>query len=365
MSRVLAVMGTRPECIKLAPVVRALRAGGMDVEVCATGQHRGLLDQALRELQLVARHELRVMRPDQTLAGLTARLLDALERLLGRRRFDLVLVQGDTTSTFAGALAAYYHGIPLAHVEAGLRTGRRDDPFPEEVNRALVARVADLHFAPTAAARDNLRREGIAPRSIHVTGNTGIDSLLWALRRPLPPAARRLLPRDGRRLVVVTAHRRESFGPRLEAILSAVAGLARREDLEVLLPVHPNPSVRRAAARVLRGSGVRQTAPLGYVSFVHLLRRAALIVTDSGGIQEEAPTLGVPVLVVREASERMEGVRSGHAEVVGTSRVEVLRRASALLDRPPRPHRRRHVYGDGRAAGRIARVVRRFLADRR
>jgi UDP-N-acetylglucosamine 2-epimerase (non-hydrolysing) len=359
---VLAVMGTRPEVIKLAPVVRALRGARVDVVVCGTGQHRQLLNQALQEVGLRAGHDLRVMRRGQTLAGLTARLVERLADVIGRVGPRLVVVQGDTTSTFVGALAAFYAQVPVAHVEAGLRTGRLDDPFPEEMNRRVVARLASLNFAPTPGARRHLLAEGVPPSSVHVTGNTGIDSLHWAMAQPRPHL--RELD-DERKLVVLTVHRRESFGPRLVRILRAAADLAQRPDTCVVYPVHPNPAVQDAVERAgLRRSKVRLLAPQPYVAFVHLLHRAHLIVTDSGGIQEEAPALGVPVLVVREATERGEGVARGHARLVGTGRAAIVEAARAVLD-APRARRRTRVYGDGRAGERIAALAVEFLRRHR
>jgi UDP-N-acetylglucosamine 2-epimerase (non-hydrolysing) len=359
--RVMVVIGTRPEAIKLAPVVRELARRRFDVRVCGTGQHKGLLDQTMRELGLRPRRHLAVMRKDQTLPSLSARLVEATSRVLGEWNPSLVVVQGDTTSTLMGALAAFYHRVPVAHVEAGLRTGLRYSPYPEEVNRSLVTRLASLHFAPTKAARANLEREGIARRDIHVTGNTGVDSLLWAARQGPPRRVARWLPARGRRLVLVTAHRRESFGAPLRAICDALATLAADPGLEIVYPVHPNPNVagpvRAALGSVPR---VRLLAPLPYLEFVHLMKRAALVITDSGGVQEEAPYLGRPVLVVRETTERGEGVASGHAVVVGTDASAIVREARRALARPARP-RARDLYGDGRASRRIVSAMAKML----
>jgi UDP-N-acetylglucosamine 2-epimerase (non-hydrolysing) len=361
--RVMVVIGTRPEAIKLAPVARELERRRFDVRVCATGQHSRLLDQTLDELGLVPDQYLSVMRANQTLPALSARLLRAMARVMAEWRPDLVVVQGDTTSSFVGALTAFYQRVPVAHVEAGLRTGQRYSPWPEELNRALVGRLATLHFAPTPAARANLEREGIAARDIHVTGNTGIDSLRWAARQPLSPRARRWLPAAGRRLVLVTAHRRESFGAPLEAICAALAELAADPRLEVVYPVHPNPNVRGPVRAALGGlARVHLVSPLPYLEFVQLMKRAAVVVTDSGGVQEEAPYLGRPVIVIRETTERREGVRSGHAVVVGTDARLIVREARRALARRARP-RARGLYGDGRAARRIVDVVQRLLRD--
>lgn len=357
----MVVIGTRPEAIKLAPVVRELARRRFDVRVCGTGQHRALLDQTLRELGLRPQRHLSVMRPNQTLPALSARLLQAMSRMLAEWTPSLVVVQGDTTSTFIAALTAFYHRIPVAHVEAGLRTGRLDAPYPEELNRSVVARMASLHFAPTEVARANLEREGIARNSIHVTGNTGVDSLRWAARQKMSSRLARWLPRKGRSLVLVTAHRRESFGAPLRAICAALAELAEDPRLEIVYPVHPNPNVA-GPVRSLLGERprVRLLRPLPYLDFVHLMRHAALVITDSGGVQEEAPYLGRPVLVIRDITERGEGVRSGHAVVVGTDPSVIVREARRALARPRRPPAR-DLYGDGRASHRIVSAMARLL----
>ena len=357
----MIVIGTRPEAIKLAPVVRELARRRFDVRICGTGQHSGLLDETLKELGLRTRRHLAVMRPGQTLSSLTARLVESLSDVLSEWRPGLVVVHGDTTSTFVGSLAAFYHRIPVAHVEAGLRTGERYSPFPEEMNRAMVARLATLHFAPTSAARANLVREGISRRDIHLTGNTGVDSLRWAARQGVPRRVARWIPPRGRRLVLVTAHRRESFGAPLQAICRALATLAEDPTLEVVYPVHPNPNVSGPVRAALGGlPRVRLLEPLPYLEFVQLMKRAALVITDSGGVQEEAPYLGRPVLVVRETTERAEGVRSGHAALVGTDAEAIVRAARRALARAPRA-RTRDLYGDGRASRRIVSAMAEML----
>ncbi len=350
----MAVVGTRPEVIKMAPVVRALRADRrFETILCATAQHRELADAMMSDFGLTADHDFDVMRPGQSLTGVLSRAACALDKVLERGRFDLALAQGDTTSVLATALAAFHRRVAVGHVEAGLRSFDRKAPFPEEANRVLVDHVADLHFAPTAQARRNLLREGISPGSIYVTGNTAVDALRWALDRKGPwPAC--LGGLEGP-LAVVTLHRRESFGRPLEGILRSINEAARRRpELTWVYPVHPNPLVRAAAKRLLRHPRVRLVEPMGYLDFVRLLSRSELIVTDSGGIQEEAPTLGKPVLVMRDKTERGEALRAGMTRLVGASGERLL----AALERLPRRGRPRpNPFGDGQAARRIVEAV--------
>jgi UDP-N-acetylglucosamine 2-epimerase (non-hydrolysing) len=374
--KVATVFGTRPEAIKMAPVVHVLnrraRAGaGVRPLVYVSAQHREMLDQVLDVFGIEPNADLDVMQPDQGLADLTARLLVRLNDLLARDRPDLVLVHGDTTTAFAGALAAYYQQIPVGHVEAGLRTRQRYSPFPEELNRQLVDSLATYHFAPTAQAVANLRAEGVAPEGILQTGNTVIDALLLTLERLGDDGARRLCAqyprlegafRDRRRIVLATSHRRENHGPALAGICEALAELARRfPDVEVVYPVHPNPHVRHTAERVLAGrERVHLLGPLKYDLFCFLMSASDLILTDSGGVQEEAPSLHKPVLVLRDTSERPEAVAAGSAQVVGTRREAIVAEASRLLTDPEEYRRRAAVanpYGDGRAAERIVDFV--------
>jgi UDP-N-acetylglucosamine 2-epimerase len=363
--KVLLVFGTRPEAIKLAPVAHALAARPeFECRVCVTGQHREILSQFLDVFELRPDWDLAVMRPDQDLAYLTGAILSGVSGVLDRFRADRVVVQGDTTSTFAGALAAFYHRIPVAHVEAGLRTADIYAPWPEEVNRRLVARVADLHFPPTPRGRDNLLREGVEPERIEVTGNTGIDALLWMAdrldRRPALAARVEAMVDGrlaGRRLILMTGHRRENFDGGIERIARAVARIADRPDVGVVFPVHPNPNVQRAIAPLRRHPNVLLTEPVDYPELVHLLRRCHLVVTDSGGIQEEAPSFGKPVLVTRDKTERPEAMELGLARLVGTDGERLFDAATALLDDPAayqRMSRAESPYGDGRAGGRIA-----------
>lgn len=369
---VMVVFGTRPEAIKLAPVIRELR-GRHRVHVCVTGQHRTMLEQVLRVFRIEPDRDLALMKENQDLFELTASVVRALQPVLAEVRPRLVVVQGDTTTTFAAALAAFYAHVPVAHVEAGLRTGDKLRPFPEEVNRRLASVVADLHFAPTAWARENLLKEGISAERIFVTGNTGIDALLWVaaeleagrLVASLPGEV--LDAAERYRIVLVTGHRRESFGAGFERICRALRRIVEEEpDVAVVYPVHLNPNVREPVFRLLGGlPRLLLIEPLEYVAFVALMQRAELILTDSGGIQEEAPSLRKPVLVMREKTERPEGVRAGAAKLVGTQVEEIARSVRALLH-DQRLYRSMlsagNPYGDGKAAQRIAAEIDRFLA---
>jgi UDP-N-acetylglucosamine 2-epimerase (non-hydrolysing) len=366
LKRVLFLFGTRPEAIKLCPLIDCLRSrpDAFAVQVCVTAQHREMLDQVLEVFSVVPDYDLDLMRPGQTLAGLTARILSAVEPVLEAARPDLVVVQGDTTTTMAGALAAFYQHIEVAHVEAGLRTGDPSQPFPEEMNRVLTSRMAALHFAPTARARAALLAEGVRPGRVFVTGNTGVDAVLY-VRDALDAGRLRACEwpwlDPARRLVLVTSHRRENFGPGFERSMRALAALAGRGDVQVAYPVHRNPNVADAARKLLAGvQNVVLLDPLPYVPFVDLMRRAYLIVTDSGGVQEEAPSLGKPVLVLREKTERPEAVEAGTVKLVGTDGALILREAGRLLDggeaytAMTRVH---NPYGDGHACEHIARVL--------
>jgi UDP-N-acetylglucosamine 2-epimerase (non-hydrolysing) len=368
--RILVVFGTRPEAIKMAPVIAALRgrAGRFSCVVCVTAQHREMLDQVLDLFSIVPDHDLNLMRPGQGLHDVTTAVLRGIPAVLGIERPDLVLVHGDTTTTMAATLAAYYARIPVGHVEAGLRTGNKYAPFPEEINRKVTAAIADLHFAPTATSRRNLLEEGVAPEAIVVTGNTVIDALLSVadrLRRDSVMAERMgaefPLLDPSRKLVLVTGHRRENFGSGFENICRALAEIASlRPNAEILYPVHLNPNVQEPVLRILGGGrhgNVHLIRPVDYLPFVYLMSRCHLIVTDSGGIQEEAPSLGKPVLVMREATERPEAVAAGTARLVGTDRERIVAETLRLLD-DPEAYRSmctaNNPYGDGKAAGRIA-----------
>ncbi len=368
---VVCVVGTRPEAVKLAPVVAAIRAHpGMHALVCATGQHRELLDRALADFDIAADIDLDLMRDGQSPADLLAAALAPLASIFASLQPGAVVVQGDTMTALAAAQAAALTRTPLVHVEAGLRTGVRDAPFPEELNRRLIAQLADLHFSPTAAARDALLAEGIAADTVHITGNTGIDALrMIEARLRREPALRAEvalgLPRldASRPLVLVTAHRRENHGAPLAAIAEAVAVLAA-EGVELVLPVHPHPAVRGPLmARLGTTRHVHLMPPLGYAAFVSLLGRATAVLTDSGGVQEEGPALGVPVLVMRDVTERGEGLQTGNARLVGTATDRIVAAVRRLLDDEPARARMAKPalpYGDGGASARIVAV----LADR-
>lgn len=368
--KVVVAAGTRPEAIKLAPVIRELGKvpGDFDVCFCATGQHREMFDQVLDAFDLRAHINLDVMRPDQRLAGLTATLLDRLSGVLTQEKPDWVIVQGDTTTTMAAALAAFYLRIPVAHVEAGLRTGNRFHPFPEEVNRRITDSIAELLFAPTARAAANLRAEGVPDSRILVTGNTGIDALLHIAGRNIPSRLDDMLAGlNGRRLIVVTTHRRENFNRPLTQICSAIRALATRHaDVAFLLPVHLNPNVQFTVRDSLAGlPNVILTPPLDYVDFVTALKRAFVILTDSGGVQEEAPSLGKPVLVLRETTERQEAIEAGTARLVGTDEVAIVQEVERLLAQPDyytSMAQVRNPFGDGRASARIVQALRQRCA---
>jgi UDP-N-acetylglucosamine 2-epimerase (non-hydrolysing) len=355
--KVLSVIGTRPEAIKMAPVIRALqgRADRIESVVCNTAQHREMVDQVLEVFDLQPDIDLDIMQPGQTLPGLTSRVILGMTDVLQAVRPDWALVQGDTTTVFATGLAAFYEGVRVGHVEAGLRTYDKRNPFPEEINRLLVDGLCDRHFAPTGRNREALLREGHTDETIVVTGNTVIDALLSVAALPEPPTMPPLDP--DKRLLLVTAHRRENHGQPIRDICAALKALAGRGDLQIVYPVHLNPNVQGPVYELLSGvPGVTLIDPVDYLTLVHLMRRSHLILTDSGGIQEEAPSLGKPVLVMRLKTERAEAVEVGVVEMVGTETERIVARVTRLLEdedayramtSPVNP------YGDGQAAGRI------------
>jgi UDP-N-acetylglucosamine 2-epimerase (non-hydrolysing) len=359
MRRVMVIYGTRPEAIKLAPIVEAMAAAEtLRPVVVVTAQHREMLDQVNTLFGIVPDVDLDLLRPGQTLASLTNRILGGLMPVLERERPDAVVVQGDTTTTFVGALAAFYNRVPVVHVEAGLRTFDRYSPYPEEVNRRLTTALASLHLAPTATSRDNLLREGVDATSVVVTGNTIIDALLATVGRCVPYGDSSLedLDADPRRVLLVTSHRRESWGPAMRGIGRALARLADDPNLLIVLPVHRNPVVREAILPPLaRRANVLVVEPLSYGGFARLLNRASVILTDSGGIQEEGPSLGKPVLVMRNTTERPEAVAAGTSRLVGTEETHIVREVRRLLGDPAAyaaMSQAINPYGDGRAAAR-------------
>ena len=366
MSKVLVVFGTRPEAIKMAPLALALEADArFDTKVCVTGQHREMLDQVLELFAIKPEFDLRIMRPGQDLTDVTAAILQGLKDVFGQFKPDLVLVHGDTATTFATSLAAYYQQIPVAHVEAGLRTGNLYSPWPEEANRKLTGALAALHFAPTEISKQNLLREGVSSDHIVVTGNTVIDALLSVVNKLKNDAS--LQNRLGeqfnyiapdRRIILVTGHRRESFGGGFERICQALVDIARTfPDVDIVYPVHLNPNVREPVNRLLAGiANVHLIEPLDYLPFVYLMNRAHLILTDSGGIQEEAPSRGKPVLVMRDTTERPEAVQAGTVKLVGTSVASIVRTLKELLTDSSAYQQMsfaHNPYGDGKACQRI------------
>lgn len=362
--KVLFVLGTRPEAIKLAPVFLEIRhRAGVICRVCATAQHREMLDQALGLFGIVPDYDLGIMTENQSPARVAAAVLAGLEPVLLDEQPDWVLVQGDTVTVAAASLGAFYAGVKIGHVEAGLRTGDRRRPFPEEINRRVAGVVADLHFAPTERARQNLLAEQVNPEAVIVTGNTVVDALRWIVAQPPPTEGRELLAKAGvernHKIILVTAHRRESFGDGIINICLALREIAESfPDVVIVYPVHPNPNVRGPVHRLLKGiPNILLTPPLDYATFVHLMARSVLVLTDSGGIQEEAPSLGKPVLVLREVTERPEAVEAGVARLVGTNPEVIVRATSRLLTDPgeyARMSRPVSPYGDGLAATRIA-----------
>jgi UDP-N-acetylglucosamine 2-epimerase (non-hydrolysing) len=369
--RVLTVVGTRPEVIKMAPVMAALEANRtFESVVCAIGQHREMLGQALDVFALLPQYERCVMRPRQSLARLTAVLTREIDDVVEDCRPDWILAQGDTTTVMTTALVAFYRGVRFGHVEAGLRTGDLQEPFPEEVNRRVADLIASVHFAPTPQARAALVAEGCDPDRIHVTGNTIVDALRMVADRPYDWRSGPLAAVDpDRPIVLVTVHRRESVGAKVRHICLAIADLARRfapESVQFVCPVHLNPAVRDEVLATLSGqANVMLLPPLDYASLVQVMRRAQLILTDSGGIQEEAPSFGVPVLVLRDKTERPEGLATGLMQLVGTDRERIVRAATRLIGGPAESGLRKwcpNPYGDGHTAGRILSILERLSA---
>jgi UDP-N-acetylglucosamine 2-epimerase (non-hydrolysing) len=367
--RVMVVFGTRPEAIKVAPLIQALAAASWSRPMVAvTAQHRRILDQVLELFAICPNYDLDIMQSGQTLTDVTVGALGGLGPVLADADPELVVVQGDTTTTFAAALAGFYRRVPVVHLEAGLRTGDVLSPYPEELNRRLTSQLASLHLAPTPTARNSLLAEGVKPDSVVVTGNTVIDALHWTVGRRVPYRVQELaaLDTDPRKVLLVTAHRRESWGEPMAAIGAALADLALSEpELLIVLPIHPNPRVRQALLPAVTGLGnVLVVEPLAYGEFARLLNRATIVLTDSGGVQEEAPSLGKPVLVMRDTTERPEAVAAGTARLVGTDRNQIVANVRSLLhdgDAYAAMANAVNPYGDGRAAERSCQAIARFL----
>ena len=370
--KVMTIFGTRPEAIKLAPVIKKLeKYHGVECRICVTAQHRQMLDQVLNLFKIKPHYDLDIMGENQSIFEVTIHGLQVLEEVLQKEKPDIVLVQGDTTTTFVASLAAYYLKIRVGHVEAGLRTGDKFNPFPEEINRKLTDAISDLYFAPTQRAKENLLREGIEEGKIFVTGNTVIDALLWIIRQQSSEDSQEKLdgffsekyglPSGDQRLILVTGHRRESFGHEFENICQGLKKIAKgNDDVEIVYPVHLNPNVQHPVNRILRKvERVHLIEPLDYAPFVWLMNKSYLILTDSGGIQEEASFLGKPILVMRKRTERPEAIEAGVAKLVGTNSQSIFREAQNLLDNRSeyeRMAKRVNAYGDGKAAERIVEI---------
>ena len=360
--KVMPILGTRPEAVKVAPLINLLKSqpDKFDCRVCVTAQHRQMLDQVLQSFGVTPDYDLDIMQTGQTLAQITTRALEGVDKVLEEAKPDIVLVQGDTTTVLAAGLATSYHKIALGHVEAGLRTGNKFDPFPEEINRRLTGRLADLHFAPTGQSKQNLLDEGINPETIYLTGNTVIDALYQVTQRRAANTQHSTSNKE--RILLVTTHRRENLGEPLEQIALALHDIVEKfPDTKLILPMHKNPVVRETLQRVLGNhSRIDLREPPDYMDFVKLMESADLVLTDSGGVQEEAPALGLPVLVLRRTTERPEGVDAGTAKLVGTAREDIVREASALLGDPAAYEamsKAANPYGDGKACERIAQAI--------
>lgn len=368
--RIMSVFGTRPEAIKMAPVVKALEASeDFESIVCVTAQHREMLDQVLELFSIEPDYDLNIMKPGQTLSQVTSRVLEGLDAVVEEARPDMILVHGDTTTTFSAALAAFYKGVKVGHVEAGLRSHDKLSPFPEEMNRSLTGRIADLHFAPTEGNVENLRHEGIDMASVVKTGNTVIDAMMQVVEADYVFGDETLDSIDyaGRRVVLLTAHRRENLGDPMENIFGAARELVEAfEDVELVFPMHMNPKVREIARKHLDGhERIHLIEPMEYKPFQNLISKSHLILTDSGGIQEEAPAIGKPVLVLRTETERPEAVKAGTVQLAGVERAEIVRRATVLLsdrDAYDRMSQAANPYGDGKASQRIVEALKAFYS---
>lgn len=376
MMKILVIFGTRPEAIKMAPLVKCLQEyhEHFEVSVCVTAQHREMLDQVLDLFEIKPQYDLNIMKPSQDLFDISTNIITGLKPIFTELLPDLVLVHGDTTTTFSASLAAFYAGIPIGHVEAGLRTGNKLAPFPEEMNRKLTGAIADIHFSPTNASRDNLIKEGVSFNNIHVTGNTVIDALLSVVEKiKNSEFLRKKFTKDfdfldkDKKLILVTGHRRENFGSGFENICHALADIAENnDDVQIIYPVHLNPNVRKPVTNILASRNLKNVYlidPVDYLPFVYLMDRSYLIITDSGGVQEEAPSLGKPVLVMRETTERPEAVKAGTVLLVGTERAKIVSEALLLLnntDKYQSMSKAHNPYGDGTSAEKIAEILKKW-----
>ncbi len=380
MKKVLFIFGTRPEAIKLTPVIHALKKAEQEffVKVCVTAQHREMLDQMLKIFDITPDHDLNIMRENQSLFDVTVEELKQLEKVLNMENPDIVLVQGDTTTTFTASLAAYYSKIRVGHIEAGLRSGNKFSPFPEEINRGLTAQLADLHFAPTEKAKDNLIKERIDRDKVFITGNTVIDTLLMTIEKQKDRRSEEYFNRkfrenygirfNGQKVIPITSHRRESFGEDSESICQGIKKVAENNpDVLMIYPLHHNPNIKKTAKRILNGiKNIHLIEPLDYFSFIWVLSRAYLIMTDSGGVQEEAPSLGKPVLVMRNVTERTEGIEAGTAKLIGTDREKIFSETMRLLH-DKKAYRKmakaNNPYGDGKSSEKIMNILKRKLNE--
>jgi UDP-N-acetylglucosamine 2-epimerase (non-hydrolysing) len=372
--KILFFFGTRPEAVKLAPLIKEFRKHRrtFDIQVAVSAQHREMLDQVLAFFDIRPDFDLNIMRPGQNLSGITTKAMQGIRQVILSFKPEWLVVQGDTTTTFAGALAAFYEGIKVAHVEAGLRSFNKQAPFPEEVNRVLTTHLADLHFAPTPRAKESLLREGIPKERIHVVGNTSIDALFLCLGKLSSKRFDKFEPFKfvdfAKKIILVTGHRRESFGAPFEDICLALKEIAQQKDVGIVYPVHLNPNVRKPVFKILKNlPNIHLIEPLDYPSFVWLMNKSYLILTDSGGVQEEAPSLGKPVLVMREVTERTEGVDAGTAKIVGTERGKIVLETMKLLKNRSEYERMAKAgnpYGDGKASGRIVSILKRLTVAR-
>lgn len=366
MRNIGLLLGTRPDAIKMAPVALALKESQLfNPFIIASAQHRELLDQVIRIFKLDVDVDFNIMKKNQDLFYITRNLIEKMKCILDKRSIDFLLVQGDTTTSFVAALCAFYKKIPVGHIEAGLRTFDKYQPFPEEINRVFIDDISDLLFPPTEWSKNNLIDCGISEEKIFVTGNTGIDSLKWIMKNAeAEKSIRNLLP-ENKKLILFTCHRRESFGEPIKSIFLAIKQIAKRQDVVIVYPVHPNPNVKEPAERILGDlANVRLIEPVDYKNMIFLLSKAHLILTDSGGIQEEAPSFNVPVLILRNKTERPEGIKAGVAKLLGTNKDKIIDEVTILLDdiaERKKMVKRKNPYGDGKASGRILRAIEKFL----